>query len=180
MTGSAYAQASKGDKELKLSGSVSSFSNEGSSSTISGNFDFGIGFFITNGFEFGVEPGFSISTTGGEPEIVAYDRFGLPIVQNSPRETSTTPMIRFFGRQHFGRAKVSPYIGANLFSMSTSSGNGNSTSYAYGGIEGGLKNYMSEKTALDLNLSVGGLLNPPEGGTSQTQVVFAIGITHLF
>lgn len=181
-TGSAFAQAEKGDKEFTIGGSVTSTSNgAGQSSTVSGNFNFGLGFFVTNGLELGISPGINISTTGGQTIITGYDRFGIPIFGTSPRETNVSSSASFFGRQHFGRARVAPYIGGNLTTFNTPGyGGGESSTIAYGNVEGGLKNYLSEKTALDLNLSVGGQLNPPEGGTSATQVRFVVGITHLF
>jgi hypothetical protein len=178
----ALAQAQKGDKELKVAGSVTSQST-GNATNITGNFNFGVGYFITNGLELGTSPGFSISTTGGTVEPVFDPRTGRQIgTETTPRSTSTTPSVAFFGRQHFGRAKVAPYLGANL-DLISSGGGVDSTTLAFGGVEGGLKNYLSEKTALDLNLFVGGLLNSPagaDGGPSTVQTVFSVGITHLF
>jgi hypothetical protein len=183
-SGTAFAQAQKGNSEIKLSGSVQSLSVN-STNTISGQFNFGFGYFVTNGLELGASPGFSVTTTGGvtTTSVTGFTNLGFPILTTttSARETTTDPNIGFFVRQHFGRARVAPYVGGllNIFHQSGSGGEA-SSNQTFGGIEGGLKNYLSEKTALDVNVFVGGQLNTPQGETSLTNVTFSVGITHLF
>jgi hypothetical protein len=174
----AFAQAERGDKELLVSGSISSNISEGSSD-VEGNLIVGIGFFVTNGLELGAQPGISIRT-GQSIVQTGTGPFGIPIYDQQ-RETTTTGLVRFFVRQHFGRAKVAPYVGGNVFMMSTPGFAGSeSSTTSIGAGEFGLKNYLSESTALDLNLSVGTQLNAPEGSSTPTNVRFQVGITHLF
>ncbi len=177
----AFAQAQKGDREIRVGGSVTSQST-GESMNVTGNLQFGVGLFVTDGLELGTTPSFSISTTGGSVQQAFDPRTGRVVTNTTPRVTNTTPTVGFFTRQHFGRARVTPYLGGNM-NLVSASGGGQSTTLAFVGGEGGLKNYLSEKTALDLNLFVGGLMNSPsasEGGPSTVQTMFSVGITHLF
>lgn len=146
----ASAQANKGDSEVQMSGYVA-MNPEFAGDTAQGNFTFGYGVYITNGLELGFGPSFNIT------------------------RDSTTMGYNLFVLQHFGRAKVAPYVGADLRSYDIED-----DTTAYVGFNGGLKNYLSERAALDLRASYGFQASPVAGFTRQKSLQFSIGLTVLF
>ncbi len=176
----ASAQAERGDAEVAVGGSLFSIVSAATSFS-SGQFNFGVGYFVTNRFELGFAPTIRISaqTTPAQQEV----RFGNTVlIPGSPGGTSwdvdaglTTKGQLFLGSQG---SKVKPYIGAALTvqSFKTREG-GTMADNLYSGALFGVKNYLSEKTSIDVNTEFGFRASAP----SEFQMLqVGVGFTYLF
>lgn len=158
---SAAAQQKKGDNELLLFGNVSM--DPRNSDSASGFLALGSGRFLTDTFQLGI--GATISITGG-----AGGTFNFETGQIEENGVSGTFGYNVFLRKYFGTAKVQPFVGAETFTFDVQ----DSRNSTYLNILAGLKNYVSERTALDLKAAYG------FGSNDQQQVQVTLGITFLF
>jgi len=150
----ASAQAKKGDREVLIQGQE--FSTVGSGSNINfGQGIFNIGVFISDLTEVGGGPSIQISGGGGSG-------------------VTTTVGFNGFGRRYFmiSNPKVQPYVAAEIFEQDFSNA---STSLFINGV-GGIKDYLSQKTALDISGAYGFNTNNSSTGLVQ----FKVGVTFLF
>jgi hypothetical protein len=149
----ASAQAKKGDKELLLFGNLDTFLGGGNGISGSGDAFLNIGKFISDQTEVGGGPDLLFSAGGG---------FNVTVGANG------------FLRKYMKRKdpKVAPYYGAEASAVDFKNF---STTFFVSGI-GGLKNYLSEKAALDVKGSVG--LNPIHPSLIIIQIT--VGLTYVF
>jgi hypothetical protein len=177
----AHAQAKKGDKEVLVAGNVFSLISPDFKST-SGSIVLGFGYFTSDRTQVSIRPIITISSTStpGSPEF--RDPFtGRVLIPAQPGSTSVDADAGvgvgyqfYFGAQS---SKVKPYIGGNLDIQSFKTQNGGSAAdnmYLQG--IGGVKNYLSERAALDVNASYGSRLKNSDFSLFR----FTIGITYLF
>ena len=149
--GPAAAQANKGDSEVLMQGFVG-MNPEAAADSAFGNFTFTYGVYVTNGLELGVGPSITITTD------------------------STSMGMNLFVLQHFGRARVTPYVGADFRSYDIED-----DSQGFFGFNGGLKNYLSERAALDLRVAYGvQAVEPAPGFGRAKNLQFSIGLSVLF
>jgi outer membrane protein W len=176
----ASAQARKGDAEVAVGGSLFSILSDGYNSS-SGQFNFGVGRFLTDRFEVAVAPTIRISasTRQGQPEF----RIGNTIISPAvPGGTSwdvdagmSTRAQYFFGAQ---ASKVKPYLGGALTVQSFKTPEGGSAAdNLYTGALFGVRSYLSEKTAVDFNGQMGFQASDPSAFQLLTMNV---GFTYLF
>jgi hypothetical protein len=176
-----HAQAKAGDKEVLVAGNMFSIISPDFTST-SGNLIFGLGYFVTDRTQLLVQPIFTISSqnTPSQPEV--RDPFtGRVLIPAQGGGTSVdvdagvgVGYSFFFGASS---SKVKPYLGANLDIQSFKTQNGGSVAdnmYLQG--RGGVKNYFSERAALDMSASYGTQLKNSDFGLFR----FTVGITYLF
>ena len=177
----AHAQAKGGDKEVLIAGNVFSTFNPGSTTT-SGNIIFGLGYFVTDRTQLLVQPIFTISGRGTDPTPEVRDPFsGRVLIPGTPGSSTVdvdagvgVGYSFFFGAQS---SKVKPYLGANLDIQSFKTQNGGSVAdnmFFQG--RGGIKNYFSERAALDMAASFGTNIKNSDLGLFR----FTVGITYLF
>jgi hypothetical protein len=177
----AHAQAKAGDKEVLVSGNVFSFLTPDSTST-SGSLIFGLGYFVTDRTQLLVQPIFTISSQNTPPSPEVRDPFTGRILIPGQAGSSGVDVDAglgigyqfFFGAQS---SKVKPYLGADLDIQSFKTQNGGAIAdnmYFQG--RGGVKNYFSERAALDMAASFGTQLKNSDLGLFR----FTIGITYLF
>jgi outer membrane protein W len=163
----ASAQAKRGDKEIQVAGNVFSVLSSGSSMT-NGQFQFGIGYFLSDRFELAFTP--ILSITGSR------QTFGSTSAASVTADLGVSTKGQFF----FGGAesKVKPYVGGTFIvqSFKTSTG-GSIADNTYIGSNVGVKNYFTQRAALDMNTSFGFRPNAP--GDFQL-LQFNIGITYVF
>lgn len=172
----AVAQAKQGDTELQLFGFISTLYREvpeipgflegGSTSTTTGTAVVGLGYFLTDRLQIGASPLITISTGGGigGSEGSTDVTFGL-----------STNVQYFFGAND---AKIKPYVGYELQIQSFESPEGGSLAdNTYNSGVFGLKNYLSERAALDINAGYGFRMSGPGDGQSLN---LRVGITYLF
>ena len=177
----AHAQAKGGDKEVLIQGQVFSLINPQFKST-TGNFLVGFGYFLSDRSEVLIRPIFTISSQSspGTPEV--RDPFtGRVLIPGQPGGTSVdvdagaSTGYRFF----FGAAssKVKPYLGTDLDLQSFKTEQGGSVvdNLYFTGL-GGVKNYLSERAALDFNASYGRQVK----NSDLSLFRFTVGITYLF
>jgi hypothetical protein len=151
----ALAQAKKGDSEVLLFGFVA-MNPKAASNSANGNFTFNYGAFFSDHSEVGGGPSINVNATAGEVD--------------------TTMGVNVFFRQHFGRAKAQPYIGGEVFVQDVQ----NSDSTYLNGIFG-VKNYISEHSAVDFKMAYGTSATTPVAGFERPQIlVFSVGLTVLF
>jgi hypothetical protein len=157
----AAAQASKGDQEVILFGSLTTniqkdFSGGRTTST-NGNFFLNIGQYVTDALE-----------VGGGPLI------SFQAVQGGG--TSSDLGLNTFLRYHLGNssARSKPYVGAEYLVTSVKNDVANSQ---YVQMLVGVKNYMSERAALDMAGAYGFL---PNHAADRQVFTFRMGITVLF
>ena len=177
----AHAQAKSGDKEVLVSGNVFSIINPNTTST-SGSILFGLGYFMTDRTQVVVQPLFTISSsnTPAIPEV--RDPFtGRVLIPGQAGSSGVNVDAGVgVGYQFFLGAqdsKVKPYLGANLDIQSFKTQNGGSVAdnmYFQG--RAGLKNYFSERAALDFSAAFGRQLKNSDLGLFR----FTVGITYLF
>jgi hypothetical protein len=183
----ASAQAKQGDKEIEIGGNVASLFATGSGTSTFGQFNFGIGFFVTDRFEFAVAPTVQITATAvpaqpGTPAIIVGGRVIVPAVAATPASTNwntdggfSTKAQFFFGAK---ASKVKPYLGAAFViqSFKTPAG-GSFADNTYAAALFGLRSYLSERTAVDFNGQFGFQTSHPADG----QILqINVGITYLF
>jgi len=173
----AYAQAKQGDKEVQAAGNVFSVLSSGSSLT-NGQFQFGVGYFLTDRLEIAVTP--VVSITGTKQTTPTFNSRGQIIGSSSTTNVDadmgvSTNMQYFFGASS---SKVKPYVGTTFIVESFKTGDGGSLAdNTFLGANAGVKNYFTDRAALDLGASFGFRPNAP----SDFQLLrFNIGITYLF
>jgi hypothetical protein len=177
----AHAQAKAGDKEVLISGNVFSFI-EPNSTTTSGNLIFGLGYFVTDRTQLLIQPIFTISSQNQPAIQEVRDPFtGRILIPGQAGSTGVDVDAGvglgyqfFFGAQS---SKVKPYLGADLDIQSFKTQNGGSLQdnmYFQG--RAGLKNYFSERAALDMAASLCSRLKNSDFGLFR----FTVGITYLF
>ena len=168
---SALAQPKKGDKEISISGNVSTsltpevqlpFGGGVTGGTSSnGNAFLGFGVFLTDRLQFGVSPFVSImpGQDGGVDGDVG----------------AGTNLQFYFGSQD---SRVKPYLGYSLLisSFKTAEGGSVADNMFNTGVFG-VKNYFTERAALDFNMSYGFAVKNP---ADSQQLDFRIGLTYLF
>jgi outer membrane protein W len=160
----ARAQARKGDKEIQLSGNTFTVISSGASETV-GQFQFGVGYFLTDRLEVGISPIVSI-TSGSD---------GMGGTNVTGDLGLSTKVQFFFGEKS---AKIKPYVGASYIVRSfKTQGDSSLADNMYVGGNGGFKNYFTERAALDVNVSYG--VQPNHPGDFQLLQV-NIGITYTF
>src|SRR5262245_25493495 len=186
----ASAQAKQGDSEVLIGGNLFALTSN-NLNTVNGQFQFGYGYFVTDRFEVNVSPVVSVtsSTTTTPP---TFDPRTGRILSTGSTTTNIdgdlglgTAVQYFFGAK---ASKVKPYIGGSLIVQSfktrqqvdpvtfrTTSGSISDNLYTGGNF--GLKNYFTDRAALDFKLSYG--VQPSHAKDLQlTQV--SVGITYLF
>ena len=155
----AFAQAQKGDKEVLLFGNLFVLSGGGSTQTVGIIFT-NIGVFVTDSLEVGGGPTITVSGGAGS--------------------TTAVVGVNGFLRKSFAQsnAKIAPYVGAEVsiqdLAPEAPQGIGDVT---FVNAIGGIKNYLSEKTALDLKGNFGFLITDP--GALRI-FGFTVGLTVLF
>jgi hypothetical protein len=151
----ALAQAKKGDSEVLLFGYVG-MNPKAASDSASGNFTFNYGAFFTDHAEVGGGPSINVRSgaTGG---------------------VDATMGVNFFFRQHFGKSKTQPYVGGEVLVQDVQDSN---STYLDGIF--GVKNYISEHSAIDFKLAYGSSMTTPTIGERQQNLVFSVGLTVLF
>ena len=150
----AVAQAKKGDSEVLLFGNIGMNPKDANNSA-NGNFTFNYGAFFTDHAE-----------VGGGPTISVFKSEG---------GVDSTMGVNFFFRQHFGKTKVQPYVGAavNVFDVQDSN-----TTYLDAIF--GVKNYVSERAAVDFKVAYGSQAKTPVLGERAQSLNFSVGLTVLF
>lgn len=172
----ASAQAKQGDREVLVGGNLTSTNSSFARST-NGDFVFGIGYFMTDRFEINVNPIVTISNSGGS---------GFASGSNTTADFGLSSSAQYFlGAK---ASKVKPYVGASAVfnSFKTQDRFDPVTFQTQGGslIDNlftagvfGVKNYFTDRAALDLNASYG--FNVSHPGDLQLLKV-NVGITYLF
>jgi hypothetical protein len=156
----AFAQTQSGDKEILLFGNLTSTRFDGGGTSTFGLIFINVGVFLTDKFEVGGGP--NISVTGG----------------GFSGGTDATVGINGFVRQAFGsNPKVQPYVGAEISMADLNPSQGSAADLAFVSAIGGVKNFISEKAALDLKGSFGFLMKEP---SLQQQFGFTVGLTFVF
>ncbi len=145
----ASAQAKKGDSEVQLFASFSMAANEAGSAQgdIFGNY----GLFATDHVQVGGGP--TISIARGNPVNVTFG-------------------INAFTRRYFGGSRVQPYVGGEFFMFDVTD-----PDFSYANALFGVKNYLSERAAIDFKGGYGFLIKEPG---SAGLISFQIGLTVLF
>ncbi len=173
------AQAQRGDNELLLQGLITS-NLVGDTKSTFGTGILGYGRFVTNTTQIGIGPQLSISTTSQAKSPAVRDpRTGAILYAGSPGGTNTNVTVgsSFFVRQYLSRGKSTVYVAldASVSDFSPPEGSSLADSLFLGGGLG-FKNYLSEKTALDVVGTYGFNAKTPDNGLIQVKV----GITYLF
>ena len=168
------AQAKAGDKEILVSGFVGTFftsfenpftGDDDSLTVTSGNVIFGFGYFATDRLQIGVAPTLTISSS---PDLLGGTNIDTDL-------GASGRLQYYFGA---GDATVKPYIGYELLIRSFDAPEGASVAdNLFNSALFGVKNYLSERTALDFSGSYGFGMKDP--GSLQ-QLTFRVGITYLF
>jgi len=167
---SAFAQAKAGDKEISIFGLISQdLGGENKSTT--GNAQFGVGFFLTDRFEITVQPSLTISSGSTTDFQIVRGQ----VVTTSSRHTDMTLGVSAKALQFFGAAdaKIKPYVGGEFYIFNLESAGDSS----FAGANFGLKNYISEKAAIDFNGTYGFSLKHP-GDSSNLRIL--IGLSYIF
>ena len=145
----AAAQAQAGDSEVQMFANF--FMTADNPDTASGTIFVNYGNFLTDLVQLGGGPTISISK--GDPVDVTFG-------------------INSFVRRHFGRTRVQPYIGGEFFMSDVTD-----PDFTYANAIAGVKNYLSERAAVDFKGGYGFLLKEP----GQAGLVnFQVGLTVLF
>ena len=109
----AQAQAKKGDKEVSIAGNLFSTIG-GEANTTSANAVFGVGYFMSDRLQIGVQPILSISTSSQQREVVNSRGQVTGFVTDRTITTdvgASAKMLRYFGES---AGKIKPYFGATL------------------------------------------------------------------
>ncbi len=171
----ARAQAKGGDKEVQVQGNVISLMQPGSTNT-SGSIIFGFGYFMSDRSQFLVSPTITISQDKGSVEI---DPFTGRVLTGAGSGVTADLGLGAGYRLFFGAqsSKVKPYVGGdiNIQSFKTDSG-GSIADKTFLQAIGGVKNYLTERAALDFNARFGSSLKNSDFGL----FMFTVGITYLF
>jgi hypothetical protein len=155
----ARAQAKEGDKEIKIGGSLFSIVSSGSTFT-TGQFDFGVGYFVSDRFEITVAPRITVSSGAGS-------------------SVDVDGGVSFQGQYFFGAqsSMVKPYIGVTEIVESFKTSGGGFKDNLYTGAIFGVKNYFTERAALDVNAQYGFRTSAP---ADYQLLSVTVGITYLF
>jgi outer membrane protein W len=173
----ARAQAKQGDKEVQIAGNAFTLLSSETTST-NGQFQFGLGYFVNDRLEVAVSPVVSISSSTTSTPV--FNAVGQVISSNRTTDVSgdlgvATKVQYFFGAT---ASKVKPYVGGAFIVQSFKSGtNGSIGDNTYLGGNAGVKNYFTDKAALDMSGSFG--FRPSAPGDFQL-FQFTIGLTYLF
>ena len=151
----ALAQAKQGDKEFLVFANFNSIVGGGNGANGSGNLFFNVGKFITTSNEIGGGPSLTISAGGGSG-------FNTTVGANG--------FFRHYMQQK--NPRIAPYYGAEASVLDFSNFK---TSFYIAGV-GGLKDYLSEKAAIDIKGSVG--FNPSNAST--WLIAVTAGLTYVF
>jgi hypothetical protein len=189
----ASAQAKQGDKEIKVGGNVFALMGSGGGTTTFGQFDYGVGFFVSDRFEVSVSPTLRVQANPvagrpalpGTPALVLGGRVVVPATPDVPAvEPGTdwnidsgfaTQAEYFLGEKS---SRVKPYVGGTFIIQSFKTDNGATFSdNMYSGGVFGLKSYLTPKAAFDFNGQYGFQTSHP-GDFLLLQ--FTVGITYLF
>lgn len=145
----AAAQAQAGDSEVQMFGFFTMQSRN--ADTASGTIAVNYGKFVTDLWQLGGGPQISISA-------------GSPV--------DVTSGVNAFVRRYFGATKVQPYFGGEFYMMDVTAAD-----FTYANAILGVKNYISERAAIDFKGGYGFLLKEPgEAGL----ITFQVGLTVLF
>ena len=177
----AHAQAKAGDKEVLVAGNVFSFIQPNSTST-SGNLIFGLGYFVTDRTQLLVQPIFTVSSSSTPAQQEVRDPFTGRVLIPGQAGSTTVDVDAGVGVGYSfflgaTSSKVKPYLGVNLDIQSFKTQNGGSVAdnmYFQG--RAGLKNYFSDRAALDFSGSYGKQLKNSDLALFR----FTVGITYLF
>jgi hypothetical protein len=150
----ASAQAKTGDSELLFNGSVNTILVSDFTST-SGQGLLNIGQFLSDRLE-----------VGGGPSLFIFGGFGDTTVQFGANGF----VRRFFPTSN---PQVQPFVGAEVYVQDFSEAS--DTMFVNG--VGGLKNYLSERTAIEMSGAFG--FNPSNPGDFKI-LQFRVGMTYLF
>jgi hypothetical protein len=173
-----HAQAKRGDGEVLVQGFGFTLFGNGISTT-SANAQLDLGKFVSDKFELGFGPNLSISSSKS-PEIPPiFDSRGRILQPGSPSETTTDATVgaHAFGKVFFGSGKVYPFIGLDIALRDFKSPEGGSFADNVSlGPSIGVKNYLTEKTALTLEAAT--TVSTASSGTKN--LFLRVGISHLF
>ena len=159
---SAAAQARAGDSEIQMFANFSMPSNDvdGAQGTIFVN----VGRFVSDVLQIGGGPNIGISKGQGDFNPVTGEIEGGGI--------DARLGINAFVRRYFGVTRVQPYLGGEFFIPDVADAD-----FTYANAIGGVKNYVSDRAAIDFKGGYGFLLKDPG---SAGLVSFQVGLTVLF
>jgi hypothetical protein len=176
--GLARAQAQKGDGEVLVQGFAFSIFGTDYTST-SANAQFDLGRFVSDKVELGFGPTLTISSSRSPGMDPIYDSRGRVLVPGIPSETSTKATVggHVFGKVFFGSGKVYPFIGLDFAISDFKAPEGGSFADNLSlGPSVGVKNYLTEKTALTLE----GATTVSTQSSGSKNLFLRVGISHLF
>jgi hypothetical protein len=187
----AHAQAKSGDKEVLIFGNFTSLSQKlggslGNIDTSSGTFSLGIGFFVSDRIEIGVGPRFTVSTNTipgqpAQPEVrfgntvIVPGRAAIPASTDVDVDGGLSGSIQFFFSEASSRTK--PYVGGQMNVNSFKTNGGEFADNLFAQFLVGVKNYISDRAALDFSSAYGFRPNAPSDFRLLT---VQVGITVLF
>lgn len=176
--GLARAQAKRGDGEVLVQGFALSIFGGGYTQT-SANGQLDLGKFVSDKMELGFGPTLTISTSRMRGREPIYDTRGRLIAPGTPSETSTDATIggHAFGKIFFGSGKVYPFVGLDVAVSNFKAPEGGSIIDNFSlGPSVGVKNYLTEKTALTLEAAT--TVSTQSSGSKN--LFLRVGISHLF
>jgi hypothetical protein len=181
----AGAQPAAGDKEIALGGQLFTNINPDSKLTF-GQVFFGVGFFLTDRFEWSIRPTINVTSfhNPGQPAIPEI-RIGNILLQAAQPAIPGGTDVDFDGglgtgvRYLFGRqsSKVKPFVGGGVEIQRFKTNGGSFKDNMYAGGQVGLKNYLSEKTSVDFEFADTFGFSAP--GDSQL-LTFKVQLSYLF
>ncbi len=182
--GLVHAQAKTGDGEVLVQGFALSIFGGGFTST-SANAQLDLGKFVKDKVELGFGPTLSISTSKQPGLAPITDSRGRILVPGTESTTSTDATVggHVFGKIFFGSGKVYPFIGLDVAVSDFKSHEGGSFADNISlGPSVGVKNYLTEKTALTLEAAttVSPSSSGGNGGSASKNLFLRVGISHLF
>jgi outer membrane protein W len=160
----AHAQAQQGDREVQVSGNMTSLLRGGGQNT-TGQITFGVGYYVTDRLEVGVAPLITVSSSslaGGGGTSVTADAGVSTSLQYALGAKSS---------------RVKPYLGASYVINSFKTDGGSLADNTFAAAIAGVKSYMTPKAALDFQSSFGFRPNAP---SAEQRFGFNVGITYLF
>jgi hypothetical protein len=176
--GLARAQAQKGDGEILVQGFAMSLFG-GDYSTTSANAQLDMGKFVSDKVELGFGPTLTISSSRSPGIEPIYDARGRVLYPGTPSETTTSATVggHVFGKVFFGSGKVYPFIGLDFAIRDFKAPEGGSFADNLSlGPSVGVKNYLTEKTALTLE----GATTVSTQSSGSKNLFLRVGISHLF
>lgn len=177
--GMVHAQAKTGDGEVLVQGFALSIFGGGFTST-SANAQFDLGKFVRDKVELGFGPTLSISSSQVPGTPPTYDfRTGRQISPGTPATTNTSATVggHAFGKIFFGSGKVYPFVGLDVAISDFKTREGGSFADNLSlGPSVGVKNYLTEKTALTLEAAT----TVSTASSGSKNLFLRVGISHLF